>query len=124
MQLIRQATAAQDHRGALHVLTAAGHSWREICRIDTHPGAVRGNHYHARATELLFVLHGRIRLVVRQLGGGQIHDGELAPGDGVILSPGEPHALVALEPTELLSARTTPFTANDSDLHPFPVLAS
>lgn len=117
MQLLTETTAARDGRGALHVLTSGTRPWRELCRIECRPGALRGNHYHAVTTELLFVLRGSVHVTVRTLAGQLLHDGVLPAGMGVVLEPGEAHAVRALADTELLSARTTPFTEESPDLH-------
>jgi len=60
-------------------------------------GAVRGNHVHRVKEELVYVLSGRLELVVQEIPGGERVTLELGPGDLVFISTGIAHALKPLE---------------------------
>ena len=73
----------------------------------TVPGAIRGNHYHRRGTEVALVL-GPALVRVRDADG--LRDHELAPGQAVRFTfpPGVPHAMLntGSQPLIILSFNT------------------
>src|SRR6516164_4733245 len=70
---------------------------RYAALIEMKVGAVRGNHVHRVKEELVYVLSGRLELVVQEIPGGERVTLELGPGDLVFISTGIAHALKPLE---------------------------
>src|SRR3972149_4368027 len=63
--------------------------------LKTRKGAVRGNHYHKKTTQYLYVLTGRFQVFERRPG-GPVERRLLRPGDILITPPWVGHAVVAL----------------------------
>src|SRR3954453_20335966 len=53
---------------------------RYIASIELKAGTVRGNHYHKIKREYVYVLAGKLRLVVQELGNGRQEEIELEGG--------------------------------------------
>src|SRR6478752_143983 len=54
---------------------------RYIASIELKVGTVRGNHYHKIKREYVYVLSGKLRLVVRELTTGKSEETELGAGE-------------------------------------------
>lgn len=65
------------------------------------PGAIRGNHFHKKTTQYLYVISGRL-LYASQMGDDPIETREIADGDLVTNPQGEKHALKALKKSLVL----------------------
>src|SRR6476659_4130704 len=83
---------------------------RYIASIELKAGTVRGNHYHKMKREYVYVLAGRLRLVVRELGTEKREESELEGGSLVFIEPGIVHALDVRE-----SGVAVEFSANRFD---------
>lgn len=69
--------------------------------IFSRKGVVRGNHYHKRTVQWVYVIRGQIQALAR-LPGEEVQVAILSPGDLLENSPGEEHTLVAIEDSEFL----------------------
>ena len=93
----------EDARGTIADLLE-GKGLQHVGLIVSRKGAVRGNHYHKKATQYAYILKGKVAYYRKDL------RKESAPVESFILGPGalavEPpnvvHAIVALEDTEFL----------------------
>ena len=100
MEITHPAIAHQDERGRIvDVLEAIDFNYATI--ITSRSGVTRGNHYHLKTTQWVYVLSGRM-LAHSRLPGGPLQRAELKPGDLIMNVPSEHHALTALEDTEFL----------------------
>lgn len=85
--------------------------------VATRPGHVRGNHVHARRTEVVCVLGGRFRVVFVETASGRKAEREVAGGEhlGFVIPPGVAHAFEALGPEDgyLLSYADRVFDPSD-----------
>lgn len=77
------------------------------------PGRSRGNHVHARRTEILYVIRGRLRARWRDVAGGDRVERVLTAGDLVTVSPGCAHAYEAIEYSQAIELSDTPFDPED-----------
>ena len=95
MQVERKKPAFKDARG---VITDILDNVRVECvtLLSAKKGSVRGNHYHKKTTQYLYVLSGRFR-AYEQLAGKLLEKRLLKTGDLLITPPRVRHALVALE---------------------------
>lgn len=96
----RVSPAALDARGSITDIlqdTEIHHATViESCR-----GAVRGNHYHLRTVQYVYLLRGRL-LVRWRMPGCPVQSMELVPGDLIAHPPQERHAVEALEDSTFL----------------------
>src|SRR5207245_1435526 len=75
-------------------------------------GAVRGNHYHKKTTQYLYVLHGRFR-AFEQRRGGPVEQRVLKAGDLWITPPRARHAILALEEGTFVACARGPRAGKD-----------
>jgi mannose-6-phosphate isomerase-like protein (cupin superfamily) len=78
------------------------------------PDVARGNHYHLHKTESLYVLHGRLRTVFKDIETDEMQTVELQPGDIATIQPGCAHVFVPLEYTHALEFSPQPFDPDDT----------
>ena len=73
-----------------------------ITLITSKKGAVRGNHYHKKTVQYVYILEGRIRYVTRK-GKGPVVKTVLKRGDLAVSPPMEAHTMVALADSSFLA---------------------
>jgi quercetin dioxygenase-like cupin family protein len=111
MRVERRKPTFQDARG---VITDVLDGVRVECVtvLSTRKGAVRGNHYHKKTTQYLYVLAGRFR-VFEQHAGGPVERRLLKAGDLLITPPRVRHAILALEDGTLVACAHGPRVGKD-----------
>jgi len=65
--------------------------------IEMRVGSIRGNHVHRVKEELIYVISGRLELVVQQMPEGERVSLELVAGDLAFIATGIAHAIQPLE---------------------------
>lgn len=90
----------EDERGSIEDILE-NEQFEHATIIRSRAGAVRGNHYHERTWQWVFVLSGSIRYVVGLPDGG-VDSGVIRPNDLLLTEPKESHALETLEDTVFL----------------------
>jgi quercetin dioxygenase-like cupin family protein len=65
--------------------------------VEMRVGSIRGNHVHRVKEELIYVISGRLELVVQQMPEGERAALELVAGDLVFIATGIAHAIKPLE---------------------------
>jgi quercetin dioxygenase-like cupin family protein len=106
MKIVRPKSAFKDARGAiLDILD--GVPVECVTLLSSKRGAIRGNHYHRKTTQYLYVLEGRLRAYA-QRGRRAIETRVVRAGDMVVTPPGERHAFEALEDSRLLACAHGP----------------
>jgi quercetin dioxygenase-like cupin family protein len=89
----------EDERGVIQDLITRRID--AITEITTKAGAVRGNHVHARTTQWVYVVSGKMLFVSRQDSG--VDNSEIRGSGALIMEPaGVPHAWRAIEDTVVL----------------------
>ena len=58
-------------------------------------GAVRGNHFHKKSTQYMFIVSGKFTAYTRQPGRSKVFKHKLLPNDLIEHRPMEEHAIVA-----------------------------
>lgn len=93
----------EDHRGTIADLVE-GKGIQHVGLIVSKKGAVRGNHYHKKATQYTYILKGKVEYYRKDLrvASAQVEKFVVGPGTLSIEPPQVAHALVALEDTEFL----------------------
>ncbi len=92
-----------DERGEIWDILE-GAEVRHAGYVVSRQGAVRGNHYHKKATQYTYVLHGKVEWITRDMRdpSAQVRSEILAAGDLAITAPEVAHVMIALEDTEFL----------------------
>jgi quercetin dioxygenase-like cupin family protein len=79
------------------------------------PGAgIRGNHYHLRKSESMYVIHGKMKLFYWIPNEPEIKEIIVERGDLITIKPRLAHAYVALEPTLAFEVGSLPFDPTDT----------
>jgi quercetin dioxygenase-like cupin family protein len=100
MQIQRVPVSFEDGRGQIiDILRNEVVDYATI--ITSRKGAVRGNHFHKDTYQHLYVLDGKLRVVV-QMPGEPPQEGILEQGDVIVNVPLERHAFEAMEDTTFL----------------------
>lgn len=92
----------EDDRGAIRDIFTDGGK-EAVTVITSVKGAVRGNHYHKRSVQYVFVVSGKLAAYSQKLGEKTIERHMLGAGDLIIHEPNEVHAFVAEEDTVFLA---------------------
>ena len=72
-----------------------------VTLITSAKGTTRGNHYHKKTVQMVYILKGRMKLLT-QMPGDPVVATILAKGDLAVTVAMERHAMVALEDSEFL----------------------
>ncbi len=75
-------------------------------------GAQFSMHYHMLKHETFYVLKGRLELRCFELSDATPHEGEIKQGDVIVIPPGNPHKLIALEDSEIIEISTQHFESD------------
>lgn len=88
-----------------------------LALIQLRSGGVRGNHYHIRKQEHVYVLEGEIALIVEDLDGAGRETLTVRAGDLVFLPPRVAHALCTVHPGWAVEFTPAPLDPADSYRH-------
>ena len=85
-------------------------------------GAVMGNHYHRKTRVFFHLLSGRAGVRTVDIETGHTDKFLLGEHQGVLLEPGESHAIRFLVDSEFLMLKSLPYDPQDPDtfVHPVP----
>ncbi len=96
----RPPVVAADARGTIRDLFM-GEPFDSATVITCVRGSIRGNHYHRETHQVMYVMRGRVRVVI-QLPGEGPREQTAETGDLIWTPPVERHAFLALEDTDLM----------------------
>lgn len=122
---VEQVVVHADTRGRVFepLEGAALGRFRNVHAVLTEPGAVRGNHYHRRGTEVLAVA-GPMWVRVRE--GKTVRDYDVPAGEvwRFTFPPGVAHAMKNIGPEAawMVGFNTEPHDRSAPDVHPAPLL--
>lgn len=93
-----------------------GEAFRYLAYLEFLPaaGVARGNHYHQRKHEYLYVLQGHLCAWYHDIDSGQAAEVAIATGDLVQTQPRIAHAYLPLVYSQAVEFAATPFDAADS----------
>jgi mannose-6-phosphate isomerase-like protein (cupin superfamily) len=80
-------------------------------------GLTRGNHFHERKSEALYVVSGRLEAIFVDVDSGERIERTLAPGDLARVAPRLAHTYRAIEPALAIETSASPF--DPADVVPF-----
>jgi dTDP-4-dehydrorhamnose 3,5-epimerase-like enzyme len=78
-------------------------------------GAVMGNHYHRRPRVFFYMLRGKAGVRTVSVESGRADQFLLGENEGVLLEPGESHAIRFLVDSEFLMLKSLPYDPQDPD---------
>ena len=102
-------------QGELANVYDADEGLRYAALIEMRVGTVRGNHVHRVKEEIVYVISGRLELVVQELPKGERVAIELVPGDLALISTGIAHAIKPLEEGLAIEFSKTRFDPLDAE---------
>ncbi|MFD0784910.1 cupin domain-containing protein [Micromonospora azadirachtae] len=96
-----------------------GGTYRYLAYLEFRPdtGRPRGNHYHERRTETLYVIGGRLRAVYQDLESGERTEAILEAGDLVTVRPRCAHVYYACELSQAVELADEPY--DPADTYPY-----
>ncbi len=100
-------------RGDLAQIHDSDEGMRYIAWLELRSGRIRGNHYHTRKHEILYLATGGLELVVGDIVTGERAVVRLRVGDWVSIEPGVAHAVRVLEPGQAIEFSPQPFDPSD-----------
>jgi len=80
-------------QGELAQFHDSDEAMRYIAAIELKTGAVRGNHYHKIKREYVYILSGRLTLIVQKLEAELLESTDMSGGELALIPPGIIHAL-------------------------------
>jgi dTDP-4-dehydrorhamnose 3,5-epimerase-like enzyme len=84
-------------------------------------GAVMGNHYHRKTRVFFYLLSGKAGVRTVDIETGASDRFLLGENQGVLLEPGESHAIRFLVDSDFLMLKSLPYDAQDPDTFAHPV---
>lgn len=93
---------------------------RYLAMIQLKPGTVRGNHYHLKKLEWVYVVAGRVEMALRERDGGEVVRLQAEGGDLARIDTGIVHAFRPLE--EGLAIEFSPQRHEAQDTFRLPIL--
>jgi quercetin dioxygenase-like cupin family protein len=102
---------SRDHRGSV-VDLIGDQAIRRLIFVVSKKGSVRGNHFHRKAGHFVYIVEGRIRLVVRAEKKVRRHN--LAAGTVVWIPPLVEHAFYAVTDSKALEYSDGPYSPDDA----------
>lgn len=107
----------KDQRGSFLGLVNE-QNWKEVNFVKTEKDAHRGGHFHKFTYEIIFLLHGKMRVRLTNIANlEEVVEFTLKEGEGVRISPNILHDLFYLEDSEQIALLDRPFDPNNPDLH-------
>lgn len=70
---------------------------RYLAFLELRKGVIRGNHFHRKKIELLYLISGRLLLGAKENGNGELLSIQMEAGDLVTIEPGICHAFAPQE---------------------------
>lgn len=110
----------RDERG-LFTEIMAGFPAKALLSGRMRAGAVMGNHYHERTRLFFYVQDGAVEIRTVDVSTGARDRFILRTGQGVVLEPGESHAIRFTEESSWLMLKSEPHDPNDPDSIPHAV---
>ena len=114
---LKSRTVISDSRGALEEIVRGVHSWRQMNRVKTYKGAIRGNHYHKSLSELHYVLDGELSVKIKDLTTGEESEYQFGEGSCFIVEPFEFHIVEHLTDAEYIVLFSQEFDPENPDIH-------
>ena len=100
MKVVRVQCTCRDERGEItDIITKENIEY--VTLITSAKGTTRGNHYHKKTVQMVYILKGRMKLLT-QMPENPVVATILATGDLAVTEPMERHAMLALEDSEFM----------------------
>ena len=109
-------TVISDSRGTLEEIVKS-RSWKQLNRVRTNQGCVRGNHYHKSLSELHYVLDGELRVHIRNLRTKEESTYQFGKSSCFIVEPYEFHTVEHLTDADYIVLFSEEFDPQNPDIH-------
>lgn len=110
----------RDSRGVFREILTGFPAGTVVCG-QMGAGAVMGNHYHRRTRVFFYLLTGKVGVRTVDVESGATDKFLLSENQGVVLEPGESHAIRFLVDSEFLMLKSLPYDPEDPDTFGYPV---
>jgi quercetin dioxygenase-like cupin family protein len=118
--VVAPAFSRKDERG-LFTEIIAGFSAKALLSGRMKAGAVMGNHYHEKTRIFFYVEDGAVEIRTVDVATGGRDRFTLRAGQGVVLEPGESHAISFAVESSWLMLKSEPHDPDNPDTVPHPV---
>lgn len=88
-----------------------------IAALELKEGSVRGNHYHRKKMEHVYLMGGEMELIAQEMKSGERAEFVMQAGDLVIIQPGVAHAFRVRRPGVAVEFAPTRFDPSDIQHH-------
>ena len=105
----------KDNRGTLKQLFSSQRGWKQVNYATSKKDVARGGHYHKMVTETFYLIHGRIKVMIKNVKTGREQSKIFETGDMFQIEPYDKHTLIALEDSEWIAVFDN--IINNSDVH-------
>jgi dTDP-4-dehydrorhamnose reductase len=105
-----------DQRGRL-MGVFQGLKWEEINYVESVKGSVRGNHYHKVTREGIFIIDGKIRIILVDLAKSSKRTFVAKAGDVLLINPNTVHTFKMLSKSRWINLLSQPFDSGNKDIH-------
>lgn len=119
-EILRPLFERRDDRGVFRELLS-GFPAGNVVSGEMSAGSVMGNHYHRRTRVFFHLLAGRVRISTVDVETGATDAFLLGESEGVLLEPGESHAIRFLVDSRFLMLKSEPYDPADPDTIAYPV---
>ena len=109
-----------DDRGKIYGILN-NFSIEEINFIDTYKGTIRGNHYHKKTTEIIFIIDGNVKVIYQSISKKVELEGKgsiiVRKNDIFLIEPYIIHTFIAQEDSKWINALTVKHNPNNPDFY-------
>jgi len=105
----------KDNRGTLKQLFSSQRGWKQVNYATSKKDVARGGHYHKMVTETFYLIHGRIKVMIKNMRNGNEQTKVFEEGDMFEIEPYDKHTIIALEDSEWIAAFDV--IINNSDIY-------
>jgi len=105
----------KDDRGTLKQLFSSNRGWKQLNFASSRKGVTRGGHYHKLTHERFYLIHGRIKVMIKNMRNGNEQTKVFEEGDMFEIEPYDKHTIIALEDSEWIAAFDV--IINNSDIY-------
>ena len=113
---LKSRTVISDSRGELEEIVKA-HLWKQMNRVRTNQGCIRGNHYHKYLSELHYVLDGELKVQIKNLRTKEESEYQFGKGSCFIVEPYEFHTVEHLTDADYIVLFSEEFNPQNPDIH-------
>ena len=105
-------------QGQLAQISRAEVAVRYMAWAELRVGGIRGNHWHHRKEEWIYLIEGGVELIVEDRDSKEHEEFTMVTGDLVVIDPGVAHALRPVRDGQCIEYSPVPFDPEDTEAYP------